>query len=91
MENTITTPFEKAWDEFINSIPKWSRSPVLDQAMEDAFKAGWNKCGKATPQTTVGYRLKDCPMCGNKAEWKHVVGRLMLRCSQCRLGYDPQD
>ena len=42
------------------------------------------------PQTATN-RLKDCPMCGNKAEWKHVRGVLYLRCSQCRLGYDPQD
>ena len=38
-------------------------------------------------------RLKPCPFCGNKAEWKHsgISGRLYLRCSQCRVGYDPQD
>lgn len=35
--------------------------------------------------------LKSCPMCGNKAEYKTVVGVLYLRCSQCLLGYNTRD
>ena len=39
----------------------------------------------------ISEKLNPCPMCGNQAEWKFVHNVLYLRCSQCMLGYNPQD